>query len=383
MKKILFILVLFKVAVSNAQEQFLNPEPISSKFLNEERPYLVCLPHSYSDTNHAQKKYPVVLLLDGHYHYWYSLNTIDFLSRNNIIPECIIISVLNTDRTRDLTPTHSTTSYDGTEAKDQLKTSGGGDNFLKFINEELIPTIDKNYNTMNLKVFIGHSFGGLTVAQSFLSNSSPFKAYIAMDPSMWWDNDLCLKQLNTVKSLSNTKSWYMAAANNNKFNKDTTSIRKVQEKFNQLLLKKPNTLRTKLQIYEDEDHQSITLKSLYDGMRFTFSSYRITEAIMEDVVKFKNHFQQQSKEWGEEFKPSEALINNNAYYLIMQKKLNIALEFLKLNTELYPTSYNVYDNIAAYYLKMGNKNLALINYTKSLELNPNNQNAADILKTIK
>jgi predicted alpha/beta superfamily hydrolase len=291
MKQILFILVLFSVTVSNAQSQFLNPEPISSKFLNEERPYLVCLPQSYSDTTHVQKKYPVVLLLDGHYHYWYSISTIDFLSRNDIIPECIIVSVPNTDRTRDLTPTHSITYYDGTKDEDRLKTSGGGENFLKFINEELISTIDKNYNTMKLKVFVGHSFGGLTVTQSFLSNSSPFNAYIAMDPSMWWDNDLCLKQLNSVKSLSNTKSWYMSAANNNEFKIDTTSTRKVQEKFNQLLLQEPNSVRTKLQLYEDENHHSVTLKSLYDGMRFTFSSYRITTAIKEDVGTFKAHFQ--------------------------------------------------------------------------------------------
>ncbi len=382
MKHSLFILVIFCVTVLNAQ-QFLNPEPISSQFLNEERPYLVYLPHSYSDTIHVQKKYPVVLLLDGHYHYWYSINTIDFLSRNNIIPECIIVSVINTDRTRDLTPTHSIIYYDGTENKDVLKTSGGGENFLKFINEELVPTIDKNYNTMKLKVFVGHSFGGLTVAQSFLSNSSPFNAYISMDPSMWWENGLCLKQLKSVKTLSNTKSWYMSAANNNEFKIDTTNTRNIQVGFNELLLEQPNDIRTKLQIYEDENHQSVTLKSLYDGMRFTFSSYKITTAMKEDVVTFKAHFKQLSKEWGEEFKPSEALINNNAYYLIRQGKFNIALDFFKLNIELYPQSYNVYDSIADCYLKMGFKDLAIKNYNKSLELNANNQNAVEILKTIK
>lgn len=383
MKHLIFILFLFSITFSNAQSQFLNPKPISSKYLNEERPYLVCLPHSYSDTTHVQKKYPVVLILDGHYHYWYSISTIDFLSRNNIIPECIIVSVPNTDRTRDLTPTHSITYYDGTENEDMLKTSGGGENFLNFINKELLPTIDKNYNTMKLKVFVGHSFGGLTTAQSFLSNSSPFNAYISMDPSMWWDDGLCLKQLDSVNTLSNTKSWYMSAANNNEFKPDTTNTRKLQERFNELLLEQPNTIRTKLQIYEEEDHQSVTLKSLYDGMRFTFESYRITTAMKEDVVTFKAHFEQLSKEWGEEFKPSEALINTNAHYLIRQDKFNIALDFFKLNIELYPQSYNVYDSIAECYLKMRNKNLAIINYTKSLELNPNNQNAADILNSIK
>ncbi len=382
MKHSLFILIIFCVTALNAQ-QFLNLEPIFSKFLNEERPYIVHLPYSYSDTTTVQKKYPVVILLDGHYHFWYSINTIEYLSERNIIPECIVVAIPNTDRTRDLTPTHSITYYDGTENEAFLKTSGGGENFLKFINQELIPTIDKNYNTMKLKVFVGHSFGGLAMAQSFLSNSSPFSAYISMDPSMWWDNGIFVKLLESVKTLSNTKSWYMSAANNNEFKKDTTNTRKMQGKFNELLLDQHNTIQTKFQIYEDEDHQSVTLKSLYDGMRFTFNSYRITKAMKENVVAFTDHFEQLSKEWGEEFKPSEGLINSNAYSFIRQEKFNIALDFFKLNIELYPQSYNVYDSIAECYLKMGNKVLAIINYNKSLELNPNNQNAVKILKELK
>ena len=198
MSKILFILVLLCATISNAQ--VLTPTPINSKFLNEERAYRVHLPPSYSDTLHAQKKYPVLLLLDGYYHFWYTINVMSFLSANNVIPEFILVAVPNTDRTRDLTPTHSIMHYNGKEDEDFLKTSGGGDQFLNFINKELMPVIDKNFNTMKLKVFVGHSFGGLTATQSFLSNSSPFNAYISMDPSLWWDNNLCIEQLKAVKS---------------------------------------------------------------------------------------------------------------------------------------------------------------------------------------
>lgn len=384
MKQTLFALVILYSTFVNAQ-QFLNPEPIASKYLNEDRPYLVCLPPSYSDSTYSPAKYPVVLLLDGHYHYWYSMSTINFLSRNNIIPECIIVSVINTDRTRDLTPSHSTTYLDGTEREDFFKTSGGGTNFLKFINEELIPTIDENYNTMDLKVFVGHSFGGLTAVQSLLTNTPSFKAYISMDPALWWDGALCLKQLDSVKTLANTKSWFMSAANNNnELKTGAAKIRKHQEWFNKRLLEKPDTIRTKFQIYEDENHQSVTLKSLYDGMRFTFNSYKITIAIREDIDLFKNHFTMLSKEWGVDYKPSEFIINENGKRLLRQDepKPNIALSFFKLNIELYPKSYNVYNSIANYYKTTGDKSLAIKNYNKSLELNPNNQNAKEMLKEL-
>lgn len=381
MNKILFILAIFCATVSNAQ--VLTPTPINSKFLNEERPYQVYLPPSYSDTLHVQKKYPVLLLLDGYYHFWYTVNVMSFLSANNVIPEFILVAVPNTDRTRDLTPTHSIIYSDGTEDEEFLKTSGGGDQFLNFINKELMPVIDENFNTMKLKVFVGHSFGGLTATQSFLSNSSPFNAYISMDPSLWWDNNLCVKQLKAVKSLSNTKTWFMSGANNSDVKVDTTSTRKSLEMFDELLQKQPKTLRSEFKIYEEDDHNSVTLPSLYDGLRFTFNSYKITNAMKKDVALFTAHFKQLSEEWGEEFKPSQQLINDVGYYCLRQKELNNALDFFKLNVERYPLAADVYDSIAECYQKLGNKKLAIKNYEKSLELNPHNQNAVEMLKKIK
>jgi len=381
MNKILFILAILCATFSNAQ--VLTPTPINSKFLNEERAYRVHLPPSYSDSLHVQNKYPVLLLLDGYYHFWYTINVMSFLSANNVIPEFILVAVPNTDRTRDLTPTHSIMHYNGKEDEDFLKTSGGGENFLNFINKELMPVIDENFNTMKLKVFVGHSFGGLTATQSFLSNSSPFNAYISMDPSLWWDNRLCVEQLKKVKSLSNTKSWFMSGANNSDVKVDTTTTRKSLELFDKLLQSQSKTLRTEFKVYEDDTHNSVTLPSLYDGLRFTFNSYRITNAMKKDVALFTAHFKQLSVEWGEEFKPSQLLINETGYSCLRQKELNNALDFFKLNVELYPLESDVYDSIGECYRKLGNKEMAIKNYEKSLELNPNNQNAVEMLKEIK
>ena len=380
MKKILVIIALFSTVLSNAQE--INPTPIQSEFLKEERAYKIHLPYSYSDTLHAQNEYPVLLLLDGYYHFWYTVNVLSFLSSHNVIPEFIVVAVPNTDRTRDLTPTHSIQHYNGKDDEDFLKTSGGGENFLNFINKELMPKIDEDYNTMKLKVFVGHSFGGLTATQSFLSNSSPFNAYISMDPSLWWDNRLCVEQLKTVKSLSNTKAWFMSGANNSDDKVDTSSTREALVLFNDLLQKQPNTLRTAFKIYENDSHNSVTLSSLNDGIRFLFNSYRITNAMRKDVVLFKAHFKQQSEEWGEDFNPSQVLINNTAYACLRNKELDNALAFFKYNVELYPLEADVYDSIGECYRKMGNKDLAIKNYKKSLEMNPNNKNATAMLKEI-
>src|SRR6476619_7497233 len=68
------------------------------------------------------------------------------------------------------------------------KNSGGGKNFLAFIENELMPHIDAVYPAAPYKVLIGHSFGGLTVIDALANHPGLFNAYIAIDPSMWYDH---------------------------------------------------------------------------------------------------------------------------------------------------------------------------------------------------
>lgn len=79
---------------------------------------------------------------------------------------------------------------------------------------------------------------------------------------------------------------------------------------------------------------------------------------------------------------AEDRLNNFGYVLMRQKKLKEAIEIFKLNIEFYPTSWNVYDSLGEAYMNNGEKELAIANYKKSLELNPGNSNGALILKKL-
>lgn len=57
-----------------------------------------------------------------------------------------------------------------------------------------------------------------------------------------------------------------------------------------------------------------------------------------------------------------------------------AIEIFRLNAEVYPKLSNVYDSLGEAYMEKGEKELAIINYAKSLELNPKNKNAIEMLK---
>jgi len=80
---------------------------------------------------------------------------------------------------------------------------------------------------------------------------------------------------------------------------------------------------------------------------------------------------------------SEEELNSLAYKLFQMKKLKEAIEVFKLNVEVYPQSYNVYDSLAEAYMINGDRELAIKNYEKSLELNPKNSNAVEMLKKLK
>ena len=79
---------------------------------------------------------------------------------------------------------------------------------------------------------------------------------------------------------------------------------------------------------------------------------------------------------------SEAELNTLGYRLMRLDKIKEAVEIFKLNVEVYPKEFNTYDSLAEAYLNLKQNDLAIANYKKSLELNPKNTNAVDVLKRL-
>lgn len=79
---------------------------------------------------------------------------------------------------------------------------------------------------------------------------------------------------------------------------------------------------------------------------------------------------------------SEPELNQLGYQLIQGKKLKEAIEIFKLNVEAYPQGFNTYDSLGEAYMNNGNKDLAIQNYKKSIELNPENTGAVAMLKRL-
>ncbi|HKJ01233.1 MAG TPA: alpha/beta hydrolase-fold protein, partial [Longimicrobiales bacterium] len=245
-------------------------DSVWSATLDESRPYLVYTPPSYNDTTVTPQSYPVLYLLDGDAHFHSVTGLIQILGTGVngtfVVPEMIVVAIPNTDRTRDLTPTHTEMGFDG-EPTPAFKTSGGMPRFFTFLQTELIPRIESEYRTMPYRVFVGHSFGGITTLNALYAIPETFDAYVAIDPSLWWDNrTLLLKARSYFESAHlEGKALYVAQANTiapgdtarNLHFESITQFNSVMQAYDR------SGVRYGFRYYDQDDHGSVPVAAEY------------------------------------------------------------------------------------------------------------------------
>jgi tetratricopeptide (TPR) repeat protein len=83
-----------------------------------------------------------------------------------------------------------------------------------------------------------------------------------------------------------------------------------------------------------------------------------------------------------QYRLGEEYLNAVGYALLQYNKVNEAIELFDFMVEEFPQSANAYDSRGEAYMKAGNNELAVENYKKSLELNPDNENAKKMLEQL-
>ena len=340
---------------------------IKSAVLNEERTLLIHLPDDYDV---SQRKHPVLFLLDGDAHFHHVTGIVHFFVTRNMIPSLIVIALPNVDRTRDFSPTRV----------DQRATSGGADNFLKFFQEELIPYVDSHYRTYPYRIIAGHSLGGLFAIYALLTQPDVFNAYIAISPSLSYDNELLLKKAPSIleKSPELKKFLFMTVGNEPKYIPHLEAFSKILEE------KAPKGLEWKYAYMEKEDHVSVTHRSIYDGLETLYLDWRVSESLIQKGLDgIQEHYKALSEKFGYEIPVLPRVYNLLGYDLIKKKKINEAIEVFELCIKAYPLYWYAYSNLGYCFMLEGNKELAIKNLEKALELNPSDKISAQRLKRLK
>ncbi len=377
-------------------------DTLNSNILEENRELIIYLPESAKDPKLKREQYPVVYLLDGRYafHPFVSmLRTYSEMYDNKILPEMIVVGISNTNRTFDFSPTTA----------DHPEQFGGGEKFLEFIEKEVFPYIEQNYSgSQKSRTIVGHSFGGLVVMNSLTRHTELFQNYLLIDGSLWFDNELFLKnQKYSVqdKDLS-TKNLYIAAANTATYGStletiktDTISandyVRHHLELVKQIQNMKNGIPNMSWKYYQNDTHGSTAYLAFVDAFRFFYAWFEFKKETKYMTKYFvpetnedrfamltKLHFEKVSKKLGYTFFPQETWMRDNAGMLLnFHNQKDQALETYLLNKKYYPNSPFTHKDLGDFYLSIQDTIQAIQNYKKVLELE-DISNIRQILNTI-
>ena len=161
-----------------------------------------------------------------------------------------------------------------------VKTTGGGDAFISFLEKELLPFIEKNYPVSSSRTLIGHSMGGLQVINILLKHKQLFNNYIAIDPSMWWDDQKLVNESASIlhDQSYNNKKLFLAIANEQDKRMSMEQVRKdtsaktvlIRPSFSLADFIERNTqnkLRFEWKFYKDDHHMTVNSPATYDGLK--------------------------------------------------------------------------------------------------------------------
>jgi hypothetical protein len=352
---------------------------LQSKVMGEERTVFVSLPPSYTRSN---QRYPVLYLTDAQWQFDQIRSTANFLSRNEFIPEMIIVGVANADRTRDLYATKADFKNNGQTIS--FPTSGNADQFLEFIETELIPWVESRYRTTPLRILAGHSAGGNFAMHTMRMRPELFQAVIAASPWLSWDDSRELKALEPFLAGPDVKAralFFTCGGGEGaemKANLDVLA--------HALRERKNDSLRWGSTIYPGETHDSVVIKSYFDGLRMIFDGWSPprdpqTNLLTGSLDQLRTHFTEFGERLGVAMSAPEGIVNELGYELLHRKELDASIAAFQYNAERDPQSANVWDSLGDGLDGAGKKEEALASYRKAVSLaEANNDSRLDSFK---
>ena len=345
---------------------------LHSNLLNEDRIVWVRTPRDYDK---GKDPLPVLYLTDGPDHINLIGAEIDFLARQDRMPPLIVVGIANTDRTRDLTPSHSDAK--NPDGKVANPTSGGGDRFVDFIQNELMPEIEKRYRTAPYRIFAGHSFGGLMAVYILVTRPDMFNAYIAASPSLWWDNQRTLHEAQDFFATHAELNKTLFLALGSEDNSQVPMRQSFDEMQKTLTEKVPKDFHWDWARYPDEDHGSMVLRAYHAGLRTVFADWQTPRdphngTLLGGLEGVEKHYRELSARYGYQVPLPEGPLNILGYQLLGEKKVDGAIAVFQRNVALYPYSANVYDSLGDGYQADGKFDLAAENVQKAIEVGTKN-----------
>jgi predicted alpha/beta superfamily hydrolase len=200
---------------------------LDSKILGETRRINVYPPPGYTESHDL--RVPVLYMPDGGMaeDFLHVAGLVQVSVGNGTMRPFLLVGIENTQRRRDLTgPTKNE------EDKKIAPHVGGSEAFRRFLRNELMPQVKSRYRTTPETAIVGESLAGLFVVETFLLEPDLFDTYIALDPSLWWNNkELVNTAAERLRARPNLeKTLYMASSDEKQIVEDANQFSEVLTK---------------------------------------------------------------------------------------------------------------------------------------------------------
>ncbi|MDY2588325.1 alpha/beta hydrolase-fold protein [Winogradskyella aquimaris] len=243
---------------------------IHSEYMNTKRLLKIALPMNY-DSN---KAYPVIYVTDAQSaNFQVTKSYVNALSQTqfNMIPECIVVGIYQTQRNDDFYGIRS------------------GKYFTEFLIEEVVPYIDNNYSTSGFNTMVGHSNGAEYNHKMMLNENNPFRGFISM--STWLEKKEEVA-LTSFLNEYNRKTIYYYLANATLDGPGRTAFGNDLEK---ICKDNPNENFKFIKNTVEGDHQTMVPNSLLDGLKFIFQDYSAVDGY-DTIMDFDKNYLSNVKE---------------------------------------------------------------------------------------
>jgi predicted alpha/beta superfamily hydrolase len=217
------------------------------------------------------RTYPVVYLIDGN---WYFRATADSVTESSgaarILPAIVVGVGYPTDNNSEVGSRRmlELSLPGGPEGKDADQSKfGGGDDFLRVLQEEVKPFIQSHYAVDEThQTLYGKSLGGLMVLRMLFQHPEAFQTYVAASPSIWWNHEAVLADEDAFSRLVRTgklRLKIMVTSAGEERNSDASGLAARLAALN------PTKVVVARAIFAGEDHVSVSLASI--GRALTFA----------------------------------------------------------------------------------------------------------------
>ena len=181
-----------------------------SNILGQERELIIHLPSARD----PRRRYPVLYVLDGSSQDQPLADTLNSLFAQGLVPQTIVVGIPNmsaANRTFQLVP-----PFMRTDPAIPDSPKGTGDQFLEFMEKELVPFIATQYGASDTRLFAGNSRGGLLVMYSLLAKPDLFAGRFCFSTPLWRENNLLVERVGAFLSgRTSMKSFlYLSAGEN-------------------------------------------------------------------------------------------------------------------------------------------------------------------------